>query len=146
MKRVCQHLIITILLLFGQNVFTQTLHPVQVNNFSFTPSQLTIIVGDTVRWTNISGLHSVIADDSSFTSGPPSSSHWVYDFVFNTVGTYPYYCKQHGGPGGVGMSGVITVQPLTGIDDLGNSIYKFELKQNYPNPFNPITNIKFEIP
>ena len=32
-----------------------------------------------------------------------------YTHVFTTAQVVPYYCKYHGGPGGVGMSGVITV-------------------------------------
>ena len=34
----------------------------------------------------------------------------TFQHVFNTVETARYYCKHHGGPGGSGMSGVITVQ------------------------------------
>ncbi|MBA3551403.1 MAG: LPXTG cell wall anchor domain-containing protein [Actinobacteria bacterium] len=29
--------------------------------------------------------------------------------TFDTAGTYPYYCQFHGGPGGDGMAGVISV-------------------------------------
>jgi len=36
---------------------------------------------------------------------PPQS----FTHVFNTAKSIPYYCRHHGGPGGVGMSGVITV-------------------------------------
>ncbi len=32
-----------------------------------------------------------------------------YTHVFYTAQNIPYYCRYHGGPGGVGMSGVITV-------------------------------------
>jgi hypothetical protein len=32
-----------------------------------------------------------------------------FTHVFNTSKVVPYYCRHHGGPGGVGMSGVITV-------------------------------------
>lgn len=91
----------------------QTLHDVTVQDFSFTPDTLTISIGDTVRWTNILGRHSVVADDSSFISGPVAPAPWVYSYVFTSAGNYPYYCAQHGGPGGVGMSAVITVSPAT---------------------------------
>lgn len=134
-------------MLFGQKVFAQTVHNVTANpNATFTPSQLTIKVGDIVKWTNAGGLHNVVADDNSFTSGAASTSAWVFQFTFNSPGTNPYYCVIHGGSGGVGMSGVITVEIATGVQDEDISIHKFDLKQNYPNPFNPLTTINFSIP
>ncbi|NNG26148.1 MAG: T9SS type A sorting domain-containing protein [Ignavibacteriaceae bacterium] len=44
------------------------------------------------------------------------------------------------------MSGVITVENATSVNDDKITIEDFELKQNYPNPFNPSTNISFVIP
>jgi plastocyanin len=65
--------------------------------------------GDTVRWTNNSSvLHKVSADDGSFYSNDITSGQ-SYQWTFNTPGTYRYYCGYHGGPGGYGMSGTITV-------------------------------------
>ena len=132
--------------LFNQTVLSQTTHNVNVSGFSFTPAQITINVGDMVRWTNTGGVHNVVADDNSFTSGAVSSSAWVYEHTFNSVGTNPYYCSLHGGPGGVGMSGVVTVENATDVTDDNISIFKFDLIQNYPNPFNPSTNISYTIP
>lgn len=131
--------------LLNQMVFSQTTHNVTVGNFSFTPAQITITVGDVVRWTNSGGLHNVVADDNSFTSGSVSSSSWVYEHTFNSVGTNPYYCAQHGGPGGIGMSGVVSVENPTDIKNDNTSIFKFDLIQNYPNPFNPSTSIQFSV-
>jgi plastocyanin len=47
-------------------------------------------------------------DDGLFDGNLPSGAD--FQFTFDKPGTYPYYCKPHGGPGGQGMSGVITVQ------------------------------------
>ncbi len=143
-------LFLTLLVLFlTGSAFSQTLHNVELTSLphTFIPSMLTIVVGDTVRWTNVSqGFHNVVADDNSFTSGPPSSSAWVYDFVFTVAGVNPYYCFTHGGPGGVGMSGIITVEDPTSVKDDDITVEDFELRQNYPNPFNPSTKISFVIP
>jgi plastocyanin len=146
MKRLYSLIIITLLLILSNTVFSQTSYAVEVSNNVFTPAQLTISVGDTVRWTNTQGFHNVVADDNSFTSGAASSSSWVYEFVFNTVGSFPYYCSVHGGTGGVGMSGVITVEEPTGVTGVNIKVDKFELNQNYPNPFNPVTNISYQLP
>ena len=32
-----------------------------------------------------------------------------YKHIFSAAKVIPYYCRYHGGPGGVGMSGVLTV-------------------------------------
>jgi ribose transport system substrate-binding protein len=83
---------------------------VTIQNFAFDPTPLTIPVGTTVRFVNKdSTAHSVTADDGSFDSGTLANGQ-EFTFKFDTAGTYPYYCKFHGGKGGQGMSGTITVQ------------------------------------
>ena len=42
--------------------------------------------------------------------------------------------EPHGGPGGSGMSGVITVENPTSVNDDDITVEDFELKQNYPKP------------
>ena len=85
---------------------------VTASDFEFTPEAVIIAVGDTVQWDNAGGFHNVLADDGSFTSGAPDSSAWTFSAPFDTPGTYRYYCVVHGLPGGMGMSGVITVTPV----------------------------------
>jgi plastocyanin len=74
----------------------------------FTPATLNIQVGDTVTWHNAGGFHSVVADDNSFSDGPPSSDPWMFVHTFTTAGTVGYHCAEHGAPG-VGMFGTIHV-------------------------------------
>jgi plastocyanin len=84
----------------------------------FNPSSITIHVGDTVRWTNVGGMHSVHANDDSFKcsnscSSPnnvPSTNPWVATHTFTAAGTVPYHCDQHGT---MGMVGQVVVQPAT---------------------------------
>lgn len=83
-------------------------HFVNTNGLVFEPADLTINVGDTVTWINAdNGFHNVVADDGSFTSGPPSNDSWQYSHTFTTGGSYGYHCEVHVGQG---MTGTITVQ------------------------------------
>jgi len=42
-------------------------------------------------------------------SGDIAGNGASFTHVFTSAKVVPYYCRYHGGPGGVGMSGVITV-------------------------------------
>lgn len=84
---------------------------VTIEDFEFTPANLTVSAGTTVTWTHLGDVrHTVTADDGSFDS-PTLSGGDTFEFTFTTPGTYAYYCRFHGGAGGSGMSGVIVVSP-----------------------------------
>lgn len=83
---------------------------VEMRNIAFNPRTVTVSAGMTVIWVNQDAFaHTVTADDGSFDSGliPPGGA---FRFTFQRPGTYPYYCVPHGGPGGVGMAGVVVVR------------------------------------
>ena len=98
-----------------------TVHTVQVINFTFDPVDITIEPGDIVNFRLIEGFHNVRADDDSFEcsegclntgknlTSEPSSTLWNVFVKFDNFGDVPYYCEQHGAPGGVDMSGIIRV-------------------------------------
>lgn len=89
-------LVISLLFIFPFPAIAAT-HDVTVGNNFFSPNDLTIVVGDTVRWTNSSGFHDVAADDGSWTS--ETSSSFVYERTFNSVEEVLYYCTVHSSPG-----------------------------------------------
>lgn len=70
---------------------------------------LTVTVGDTVTWVRAAGIHNVVADDGSFSSGAPSDEWTFFSHTFTTPGTVRYYCQAHGSINGHGMAGVIHV-------------------------------------
>ena len=88
---------------------------------SFSPSSLTIEVGDTVQWINAAGgnLHNVTADDSSFNSN--TSTGFIFEMTFNSVGEILYHCTIHSSSaaqGGTTMNGSITVVAGSGSADV----------------------------
>lgn len=87
---------------------------VTVSNFSFSPQNVSIPAGTTVVWTNNSGFHSTTSDTNIW-NRTAASAPWTFSLQFNDVGQFPYYCTVHGAPGGLGMSGTITVTapPIT---------------------------------
>jgi plastocyanin len=95
---------------------------IEVQDNEFAPQTLSVQVNDTVRWTQSGGNpHSVTADDGSFDSHPDCDQVTgfllstcmgdgdTFEFTFETVGDGAYFCKVHGGEGGSGMSGVVSV-------------------------------------
>ncbi len=79
----------------------------------------TINLGDTVRWVWMAGFHSVTSDDNIFDSGIHETP-FTYEYTFNDPGLFPYYCAVHGGSGGIGMAGTVTVVPApAGLGALG---------------------------
>ena len=83
-------------------------HNVTIGDNFFSPSNLTIDVGDSVRWTYSGGrIHDATADDGSWAS--PTSSSIDFTNTFNSVEEVPYYCTIHSFPGGFNMNGHISV-------------------------------------
>jgi plastocyanin len=91
------------------SLWAQTTHDVTVGDNFFSPSSLTIEVGDTVRWTNAAGgaPHDVTADDFSWASA--TQSQFIFSRQFNSVEEVLYHCTVHASPGGNSMNGSISV-------------------------------------
>ncbi len=133
-------------LLFCNLAYSQTTQTVQVSNYQFTPSSLTITQGDTVKWVWVNGMHTTTSDSTSgidVWDAPIDQNHQSFSFVFSSPGVHSYYCRFHVS---LGMRGTITVQPLTSVTKLEQLPSNYILDQNYPNPFNPATTIKYALP
>lgn len=79
---------------------------VTISNFSFQPQNLTINAGDTVKWTNLGGLHTTTSGtnctaDGQWNSGVLSTGQ-SYTTTFNSAGIYPYFCTIHCSSGMIG--------------------------------------------
>lgn len=92
---------------------TPTTTTVMVTSNVFTPSTVTVRVGDTVRWVWGGGIHNVTSGtgctpNGTFTSGVPTSdTAFTFSRTFDTAGTFPYFCEVHCS---VGMTGTVVVQ------------------------------------
>jgi len=100
-----------------------TMHTVMVGSggaLRFTPADLTIHVGDTVRWVWASSGHSVVSgtdgnadnqlcspSNTGCDNPPLSSKGFTFEHTFTEAGTFPYYCSVHFS---LGMTGTVTVQ------------------------------------
>jgi plastocyanin len=91
-------LVFTIMALFTPMLAAVTTHDVAVINNRFSPNDLTIEVGDTVRWTNSAArTHDVTADDGSFAS--QTSSSFEFSLVFSSIEEILYHCTVHSSAG-----------------------------------------------
>ncbi|MFZ6053198.1 T9SS type A sorting domain-containing protein [Halocola ammonii] len=117
--------------LFSFESNAQVSHQVDVADFQFDPSQLTINVGDTVIFTNSEGNHNVNGTQEDFPDNPESFGNdvgtgWTYSFVFTLPGTYNYVCDVH-----PNMTGSITVSPINSVENNPVGGAKVSV---YPNP------------
>ena len=79
----------------------------------FEPASIVVPVGGIVNWFWPAGSagHNIVPDDGNApaTSGAPAGYPKYLSFTFANPGVYRYHCAVHGAPGGVGMSGSVTV-------------------------------------
>ncbi len=91
---------------------------VTIVDFAFHPANVTIKVGDTVKWTNTgSVMHTTTSGtttggvrhpDGQWDSGSLSTGQ-TFSHTFTKAGDYPYYCNFHF----TSMVGTVTVQAAT---------------------------------
>ncbi len=91
------------------------IHTVEVRDFDYSPAHLTIHAGERIQFVWTGEIPHTVTSDAL--TGPEVwdsgllGNGAVYELIINTPGTHPYFCIPHGGPGGIGMSGIITVLP-----------------------------------
>ena len=86
---------------------------VAIQVLQFVPPDITVPVGTRVAWVNDGGRHQIVADDGAFKSQPLTAAQQKFVYQFRRPGVFPYHCFFHGGAGGKGMSGVVTVVERT---------------------------------
>jgi plastocyanin len=99
---------------------------VTIQNFSFTPANVSIKVGGTVKWMNKGpSVHTTTSDNGVWASAqlnPPTGGGGGYgggggmpggsfQMTFNTAGTYGYHCAFHPPSTYPGFTGTVVVNP-----------------------------------
>jgi len=102
---------------FGQEQSTPPTAPennyleVNIQNFAFTKSMMTIPLGGTVRWTNNDTVpHTVTSDSGAELNSATLNPGDTYIHTFSAVGTFTYHCNIH-----KSMTGTITVKPANEV-------------------------------
>ena len=77
---------------------------VTIDNFTFTPPELKVKVGDTVTWTNHDDIPHTVVSAGKFRSKTLDTDD-KFSFIFTNAGDYKYFCSLH-----PHMTGMITVE------------------------------------
>ena len=110
----------------------------------YAPQSLTIDMGDTVIWENVSGFHDVVSYDGLFSLDACSGPCTIGEITFNEPGEYDYFCSV-GNHEQQGMIGTIIVEDSElAIDDSMTDL-EFGISNIYPNPFNPLVNFDIQL-
>ena len=81
-------------------------HPVAITDFTFSPAELTVSVGDSVTWTNGDALRHSTSADSGAWSSPEMARGEHYTYVAARAGQFSYRCSAH-----PVMRGTLVVRP-----------------------------------
>ena len=82
-------------------------HKVTIDNFTFTPAQLTVKIGDTVTWTNHDDIPHTVVSAGKYRS-KTMDTDGTFSFTFTSAGDYKYFCSLH-----PHMTGMIKVEGQT---------------------------------
>jgi plastocyanin len=68
---------------------------VAIDNFSFAPTDLTILTGTEITWINEDDVpHTIVSVDHKFKSRALDTGE-KFSYMFQTPGTYEYFCSVH---------------------------------------------------
>ncbi|MEC7100242.1 MAG: plastocyanin/azurin family copper-binding protein [Candidatus Thermoplasmatota archaeon] len=109
---------------------------VDSTNLRFSPPDVTISEGDTVRflWSGELLPHNAVEAGGVFDSGEPSRNvDYIFTFEIGMTGTYEYVCEPHED---MGMVGSITVEPMNTTEEEEPSVVEKEETddRNLPHP------------
>jgi photosystem II stability/assembly factor-like uncharacterized protein len=121
----------------GGLTWTTTSSPLYGSGSSFATSSSFILVGLTSSYVSTDGGVTWAERETNITSSYLEAVSFANPSDGWAVGEKGVILKWNGGS--------LPDVPLSSIDNLSNTVPRFELEQNYPNPFNPTTTIEYSI-
>lgn len=116
-----------------------TTQMITVADFSFSPSTVSIHLGDTVMFMWSSGSHTTTSTNvpvgAATWDNPMDATHTSFMYVPTVQGSYSYKCTPHAS---MGMTGSFTVLPPVAVTTPTPAIASIS-----PNPANSVINIRF---
>ena len=67
---------------------------VTIDNFTFTPADLKVKIGDTVTWTNHDDIPHAVVAAGKYRSKTLDTDD-TFSFTFTAAGDYKYFCSLH---------------------------------------------------
>jgi plastocyanin len=67
---------------------------VTIDNFTFTPAEVKVKVGDTVTWTNHDDIPHTVVAAGKYRS-KTMDTDGTFSFTFTSAGDYKYFCSLH---------------------------------------------------
>ena len=80
---------------FGTVAAQDATNVITIDNFTFSPRELTVAVGTTVKWVNHDDIpHTLVEKKTTFRSKALDTDD-SYSFTFTSAGTFDYFCGLH---------------------------------------------------
>ncbi|MFZ0544228.1 MAG: plastocyanin/azurin family copper-binding protein [Candidatus Promineifilaceae bacterium] len=112
---------------------------VNLQNFAFTPQEITVVAGTKMIWVNQDAApHNVAFEDNSVASDNFTQGE-AFEHTFRATGTFVIYCTLHGNPGS-GMTSVVTVVEPTeeNVAELAAEPVEMDAQPPPPTPAPPV--------
>ena len=83
------------LLAFGAVAAQDAANVITIDNFTFSPKELTVAVGTTIKWVNRDDIpHTVVEKQTTFRSKLLDTDD-AYSYTFTSAGAFDYFCGLH---------------------------------------------------
>jgi plastocyanin len=83
------------MLAFGAVAAQDATNVITIDNFTFSPKELTVAVGTTVKWVNHDDIpHTIVQKKTTFRSKALDTDD-SYSYTFTSVGDFDYFCGLH---------------------------------------------------
>ena len=87
--------VIGALLAFGAVAAQDATNVITIDNFTFSPKELTVAVGTTIKWVNHDDIpHTVVEKQTTFRSKLLDTDD-AYSYTFTSAGAFDYFCGLH---------------------------------------------------